>query len=231
MTFWGFTSTTTNMSITNAFSKGKNGRLILLEGPVDGYDIHEFSQFPCESEILLEPELSVEICGVGKGNAVIQCTLDSCILMHLGWKYYNGDEVEVDKKKALKFYQSAIDKGNTNAMVNVGKMYFYGDGVKVDEKKAMSLFQSAVDKGNVQAMYLLGNMFYNGYGVAVDKKKAMELYQCAADKGDAEAMYTLGLKYCTGDGVNVNKKKAKELFQLLADKGNENASNILLRLF
>jgi len=73
MVFWSFTSTSTDMTITNSFSKGDSGHLLVIEGPVYGYDIRDFSQFPNESEILLEPELVVEISGKGKDNVVIQC--------------------------------------------------------------------------------------------------------------------------------------------------------------
>jgi len=71
--FWGFTSTSGDMSSTKDFSSGEHGRLLVIEGPVFGYDLKEFSRYPTESEILLEPETVIEITGKGKEDMVIQC--------------------------------------------------------------------------------------------------------------------------------------------------------------
>ena len=73
--FWGFTSASTSLTVTSSFSSGSSGRLLVIEGPVKGYDIKDFSEFPSEEEVLLEPELFVEIYGKEKDKNVIQCRI------------------------------------------------------------------------------------------------------------------------------------------------------------
>ena len=63
-TWWAFTSTTTNLEITQRFLEETGGTLFVVSGSPWGYDISVFSDFPDEKEILLEPERKLRVTSV-----------------------------------------------------------------------------------------------------------------------------------------------------------------------
>lgn len=56
--------------------------------------------------------------------------------------------VEQNYIKAIKYYQSAAEKENTDALINLGFIYEKGKGVEQSYSKANEYYQSAADKGN-----------------------------------------------------------------------------------
>jgi len=64
--FWGFTSASGRMDSSDWFSNKEDGILFVIEGPILGYDLKDFSKFPKEDEILLEPENVLEITAARK---------------------------------------------------------------------------------------------------------------------------------------------------------------------
>ena len=63
VTWWGFTSTTTDSSVTNSFTRSDTASTLFSIGGADlwGYDISPFSPYERESEILLEPEAKIVV--------------------------------------------------------------------------------------------------------------------------------------------------------------------------
>lgn len=85
MLFKGFTSVSTNKRMmTNTFSSSSEATenktsLLVMEGPVTGYKISEFSMYPAESEIILIPETFFKIIintGI-IGDGQIKCKFNS----------------------------------------------------------------------------------------------------------------------------------------------------------
>ena len=114
-----------------------------------------------------------------------QSRLDS--LVTLGCRYYDGNGVVQDNKKAVELFQQAANQGHAEGQCNLGAMYRDGRCVAQDDKKAVELFQQAAKQGEAAAQCNLGWMYRRGRGVAQDDKKAVELYQQAANQG-----HTLG---------------------------------------
>ena len=74
VTWWGFTSTTTNLSATQSFIDGAKESTLFNIGGDDlwGYKIKAFSPFSDEEEVLLEPESKVFVNGkVVLGNSLL----------------------------------------------------------------------------------------------------------------------------------------------------------------
>ena len=63
VTWWGFTSTATDMGVTKNFiSKAAESTLFIIGGAdLWDYDIKAFSKYPEETEVLLEPEAKVKV--------------------------------------------------------------------------------------------------------------------------------------------------------------------------
>ena len=70
VTWWGFTSTTTDFDVVNTFIEDAPERTLFIIGGADlwGYNIKPFSSFSDEEEILLEPESNVLVNGVVPGT-------------------------------------------------------------------------------------------------------------------------------------------------------------------
>ena len=75
VTWWGFTSTTVNINVTNIFIQNTYGsNLMILKGPCKGYDLTPLSVYQGEQEILLEPETKLKVTGYVSlfGGACVQ---------------------------------------------------------------------------------------------------------------------------------------------------------------
>jgi len=49
--------------------------------------------------------------------------------------YFQGEGVEIDKKKDVELYERAVSLGDASAMNNLGYCYQYGEGITKDMKK------------------------------------------------------------------------------------------------
>jgi TPR repeat protein len=67
---------------------------------------------------------------------------------NLGVMYKNGQGVEQDFKKALKWWQKAADQGNAIAQSNLGFMYYNGQGVEQNDVTAYAWWNIAATNGN-----------------------------------------------------------------------------------
>lgn len=118
--------------------------------------------------------------------------------------------------EAVNYFHSAIDKGNTQAMLGLG--YLYHTELQ-DLDKAIKYYQQAVDKGNTNALFVLGYLYKTELQ---NSDKAIKYYQLAVDKGDTDAMVNLGNLYKT---EQQDFDKAIEYYQQAADKGHIDAMN------
>ena len=70
---------------------------------------------------------------------------------NLGLLYYNGDNVEMNKEEAFKWYKKAADKKFGQAQFNVGLMYYKGEGVSRDLNEAVKWLQYAAASNDTGA--------------------------------------------------------------------------------
>jgi hypothetical protein len=73
----------------------------------------------------------------------------------LGIRYYNGEGVELDHKKAVEWFLRAAEHDDSQAQFNLGIMYGRGEGVQKDLKVSMSWLKKAADQGHEEALSLL----------------------------------------------------------------------------
>jgi TPR repeat protein len=77
----------------------------------------------------------------------------------LGATYYlgEGDDIPVDKAKAVEWFAEAARKDHPAAAFNLAMCYEYGDGAAVDHAKARKLLKKAADLGLREVKDLLKN--------------------------------------------------------------------------
>jgi TPR repeat protein len=121
--------------------------------------------------------------------------------------------------EALKYFKTAADKGEHEAMMYLGAMYYDGLGVAKDCNKAYQWTWKAKDKGNAKAALHLGNMYYAGKCVVQSYSEAYKWFKVAAAKGEAGAEYNIALLFELGQGVDKNFQPAFYRFKGAADKG------------
>ena len=68
-------------------------------------------------------------------------------MMELGYLYYTGEHVPLDKEKAFKLFLKPAMGNNIEAMFNVGMAYFYGEGCEQDYKKAYEFLLENFENG------------------------------------------------------------------------------------
>ena len=106
--------------------------------------------------------------------------------------------------EAIKYYQLAIDKGDSTAMNSMGLLYQHGFGVKRNINKSITFYQRSADNNNIAGLINLGLMYEEGLGVPQSYEKAIELYERAYQLGYADAQ--LRVDFLKKNLTRLNKK-------------------------
>ena len=145
--------------------------------------------------------------------------------------YGYGEGVEVDKEKALAWYQKSALQDNVDAQFNLGIMYDNGEGVEKNDEEAFAWFQRAAQLGFPKAQFNVGAMYDYGHGVELNKQKAFFRYEKSAVKGELNAKFNLGLSYEVGEGVEKNEEKAFAWFLEGAEQGDLEAQYRVAKMY
>src|SRR6056297_611161 len=105
----------------------------------------------------------------------------------LGLKYYEGNGVPEDKKKAFKLFKKAAELGYPEAQNFLGHMYSKGEGVQEDNEKAIEWFEKSAKLGYPEPQNNLGGMYVTGDCGIKDNKRALKWFKKAAEQGHSEA--------------------------------------------
>jgi TPR repeat protein len=82
-----------------------------------------------------------------------------------------GEEsgLRIDPAEAVKWFERAGEKGETEALYLTARAYREGKGVPKDPRKAMDLYQKSAGLGDWQAAQEISRMYSNGEGVEKNK--------------------------------------------------------------
>ncbi len=150
----------------------------------------------------------------------------------LGGTYMNDEETESNERKAVHYFQKAIELGNTNAMFRIS-YYLHNSkgGLQVDIPREIELLTEASKRGNHQATYRLGLLFEdNESGMAQNLELSVKYFQLAADNGILAAINKMGELYLFGEVIPANLTKAISCFTAASEQGYGKASYWLGRL-
>ncbi|CAG8688552.1 4767_t:CDS:2 [Gigaspora rosea] len=118
--------------------------------------------------------------------------------------YAVGWNTKKDMKKAIEWYNKAIDSGCAAAERILGDYYFR----EQEYSKAFKLLQSAADKDNIMAMYNLGLCYKKGRGTDVNMEKGFEYLKQAAEMNVPYSSYELAKCYKYGEGTSKDLNEA-----------------------
>ncbi|WP_410086351.1 SEL1-like repeat protein [Barnesiella intestinihominis] len=150
----------------------------------------------------------------------------------LGGTYMNDEETESNERKAVHYFQKAIELGNTNAMFRISYYLHNGKGgLQVDIPREIELLTEASKRGNHQATYRLGLLFEdNESGMAQNLELSVKYFQLATDNGILAAINKMGELYLFGEVIPANLTKAISCFTAASEQGYGKASYWLGRL-
>ena len=128
-----------------------------------------------------------------------------------------------DYDKALKYYQYAAEKNDSQAQFSLGAMYAMGNGVTQNYAEAMKWYLKAANQGNASAQNNIGVMYEKGQGVKQDCSEANKWYLKAAEQGYTPAQSNLGLNLYVGNGITQNYTEAFKWLLKAANSGGASA--------
>jgi TPR repeat protein len=131
-----------------------------------------------------------------------------------------------DYPTALKWFQSAADRGVAEALFSIGLMYRDAKGVNPDHTAAMKAFQAAAAKGYVRAKTAIGTQFLLGNGVPQDNAMAMSWFLQAAEQEEIEAQARLAVMYTNGTGVKPDLAAAVAWYLRAINSANEGQQDL-----
>ena len=120
----------------------------------------------------------------------------------IGFMYWNGKGVEVDKAYAVSCYEKELEltPHNTGSHNGLGQAYFLGEGVAQDYAKAYYHLSYAYEKrGSEWGVFYLAKCCFYGLGTPQDYGKALQFLN-KVDWQNKEADYMRGVIYAQGLG-------------------------------
>lgn len=132
------------------------------------------------------------------------------VVVRLGHCYRYGYGTNKDIKKAIFFYEKAVQMELQSNLDNTSEFYLaYSYEENKDYSKAFTLFQK-LSKVQPLAMYEVGKYYYEGYAGIRDYKKAydcMKRMEGSHYVEDSRVQYYLGMCYLKGHAVSKDEKK------------------------
>lgn len=101
----------------------------------------------------------------------------------LGFRYYHGEGVKQDNKRAVALFERAAEGGDIESAFNLAKMYEFGMGVQQDDRLATTWYVRAAEMGSRSAQFSASVMYYLGQGVASDRAEAAKWWTLAMGAG------------------------------------------------
>ena len=166
-----------------------------------------------------------------KNNIPVASNSHETSASELGEKYYFGDGVTQDFKKAFHYFLIAAKQGDAYSQAALGNMYLNGEGVQNNYAEAYKWSQLAAKKNDPTGQNTLGAMYERGLGVTQNYLEARRYYELAAQQGLSNAQNNLGYLYYYGRGVNRDFTEASKWFKLAADQGYTSSLSMLGEMY
>ena len=120
----------------------------------------------------------------------------------LGRRYEDGDGINKNLIKAVKWYTKASNLKHAYAQSNLGRMYEHGYGTNQNLDLAIKLYTKAAEQGHTWSQNNLGCLLSAGqYNLPVNYQEAIKWFVKTADLGNANGHMNIAWLYYNGYGV------------------------------
>ena len=116
-------------------------------------------------------------------------------IIELGFNYYTGKYVKMDKQKGLALWNLAKNYGSNEAEVRIAVAKVYDTIDKSDLKEVIPFLEKAESQGSLLAQFTLAYCFESGLGVKQNIPNAVKYYRAAAQRGNQYAYEQLKRLY------------------------------------
>eukprot|EP01104_Vermistella_antarctica_P012089 TRINITY_DN3437_c0_g1_i9.p1 TRINITY_DN3437_c0_g1~~TRINITY_DN3437_c0_g1_i9.p1 ORF type:complete len:334 (+),score=42.76 TRINITY_DN3437_c0_g1_i9:145-1146(+) len=146
----------------------------------------------------------------------------------LGWCYFSGEGVRINKREAAKWFRLAAEGGHDEAQGQLGVMLATGDGVPKDRAEAGIWYRKAAEQGHAPSqtdlgMFLIHRIVMSGrYPIgagAPGAQEAVEWFRKGAAQGSVDAEHYLGKCLVDGTGVAKDEAEGVRLYRKNAARG------------
>jgi len=169
-----------------------------------------------------------------RGEAWAMCELG----MRFAFMDRGSSFVEPDAAEGARWFQQALQTGDSTAPLFLGLLHAQGRGVPRDYDKARELLMQArrmkgeaVPAGIASAASnQLALMCLLGQGVPEDTTLALRFFRDAADQGSLAAMHRIGSMFEHGIGVTQDRPTVELWYRKAAEQGYEPAEEAFVRL-
>ncbi|MFZ1518178.1 MAG: tetratricopeptide repeat protein [Ignavibacteriaceae bacterium] len=116
-------------------------------------------------------------------------------LIELGYNYYVGKYVMLDKQKGLDYFKKAenFNYGEGSVRLAASKVFESNSAITLDEE--ISILMKAEINGSILAQFTLAHCYENGIGVKKNLPNAVKYYRAAAQRGNQFAYEQLKRLY------------------------------------
>lgn len=150
---------------------------------------------------------------------------------YLGHMYRDGKGYAQNPTKALEYFKSGGDLGDSSSAFYAAYMAESGEGTNVNFDLAHSYYEIAISKGSISAQNNLGLMYKNGHGVRQDILKAAEFFREASNAGSEYGTYNLARLHQVAAEFAESRPKAITLFRKAASQGHKQATAELAYIY
>ncbi|HCY77773.1 MAG TPA: hypothetical protein DHV28_17825 [Ignavibacteriales bacterium] len=116
-------------------------------------------------------------------------------LIELGFNYFTGKYVKIDRQKGLAYWQQAVKLKSNEAELRIVTSKIFEQDNNYDLKSDISFLEKAESNGSILAQFTLGYCFENGIGVKKNLPDAVKYYRAAAQRGNQFAYKQLKRLY------------------------------------
>lgn len=130
--------------------------------------------------------------------------------------YFEGQNVPVNRREALRYYAHAAFQGDLRAQTMVALHISEGLFIKQDHEIAFDVLKYLADNFKYpEAQYQLGKYLEQGLGCERNIPESLRYCMLAAEKNHKMALFALVIHYTDKSYNNINYKKATDLLTIL----------------
>jgi len=115
-------------------------------------------------------------------------------IIELGLAYYSGSLVEKDSLKAIEYFESAAEKGSSEAKIRLAFIHIKS-GNNSEDNSHINILREYANKGSVLAEAAMAYCYEKGIGIEKNKAMAAKFYRQAAQRGNEAAYNSLRNMY------------------------------------